>query len=473
MSGWGPTQVAVLGGGPGGYAAAFRAADLGFEVTLVEHNAVLGGVCLNVGCIPSKALLHAAKLIEDSRAAHEIGLNFGELPIDIGRLRDWQQSVVGRLTGGLDALARARGINVMRGVGRLESPNGLVVEVADGAGVIKFEHCVLAVGSRPSTLAILPADSPRVWDSTDALALSHVPGRLLVAGGGIIGVEMATVFAALGSRVTIVEATDGLMPGCDRDLVAPLERRLRECCEAIHLDTFIVGAERRDVGIDVLSGGSAGWEGPQCFDEILVARGRRANGDAFNAERAGLTVRGDGSIEVDAQRRTSVAGIYAVGDLTGAPMLAHKATHEGKVAAEVIAGSPASFEPRAIPSVVYTDPEIAWAGLTETEAVANGIPYERAAFPWAASGRALTLNRPEGLTKLLVEPGSRRVLGGGIVGPGASELIGEVALAVELGADCEDLALTVHPHPTLSETTAFAAEVANGTVVDLPPAQHR
>jgi dihydrolipoyl dehydrogenase len=458
-------DVVVLGGGPGGYTAAFRAADLGLGVTLVERHSCLGGVCLNVGCIPSKALLHAAKVLSDAREAADIGIDFGEPRVDLDALRAATGATVQRLTGGLAGLAKKRTVRVVQGTGRFTSPHALEVETADGAESIAFEHCVIAAGSEPARLPGLP-DDPRVMDSTGALALEEVPERLLVIGGGIIGLEMATVYDALGSRITVVEMMDQLIPGCDPDLVMPLRKRIAGRYEAIHLSTRVAGVEARARSLRVSFEGE-GAPPPQTVDRVLVAVGRRANGDRIGADEAGVEVDERGVIAVDAQLRTNVPHIHAIGDLTGEPMLAHKASHQGVVAAEVIAGQDVAFDVRSIPSVAYTDPEIAWTGLTATAAEREGIDHEVATFPWAASGRALTLGRPEGRTKVIVEPGTRRLLGVGIVGVNAGELIAEAVHALEVGSDAEDLALTIHPHPTLSETLMFAAEVAEGTVTDL------
>ncbi len=466
-------DLVVLGGGPGGYTAAFRAADLGLTVTLVEREAALGGVCLLVGCIPSKALLHAARLLEDAAAFAEHGIVFGKPRLDLARLAAWKDSVVARSAAGLASLARQRGIEVVQGSGRLTSAHELIVEGDTGARRLAFERLVVAVGSRVATIPGIPYDDPRVLDSTGALALVDVPQRLLIVGGGIIGLEMATVYGALGSRLTIVELMEDLVPGCDRDLVRPLERRLRERFGAeIHLGTRLQQVRPQAKGLE------ASFEGPgvppaALFDRVLVAVGRRPNGDVFGAEAAGIAVDGKGFLAVDRQQRTNVAHVFAVGDVVGPPMLAHKATHEGRVAAEVCAGRPASFDARVIPSVAYTDPEIAWVGLTEIEAGAQGIAYDKAAFPWSASGRAGTLGRSDGSTKLLVDPASGKLLGAGIVGPGAGELIAELALALEMDCEAADLALTIHPHPTLAETVGLAAEVHEGTVTDLYLARPR
>jgi dihydrolipoamide dehydrogenase len=457
-------DLVVLGAGPGGYTAAFRAADLGLRVALVERGPTLGGVCLNVGCIPSKALLHAARVIEDAAAMAEHGLRFGAPQVNAGRLRDWKDSVVARLTDGLDSLARQRKVTVIHGVACLVSPAEIEVEEAGARRRVSFAQCVLAAGSESVRLPGFP-DDPRIIDSTGALELD-LPASLLVVGGGIIGLEMATVYAALGVKVSVVELTPGLMPGCDRDLVRPLEKRIAARYERIMLGTRVAGVEPVAGGLRVSFEGERAPE-PQVYGKVLVAVGRAPNGRSIGAGAAGVHVDERGHIPVDRQMRTNVPHIYAIGDLAGPPMLAHKATHEGKVAAEAAAGLKSFFDARVIPSVAYTDPEVAWVGLTETEAKASGAAYEKASFPWAASGRSLALGRDEGFTKLLFDPQTHRVLGGGIVGSNAGDLIAEVALAIEMGADAADLALTIHPHPTLSETVAFAAEAFEGTLTDL------
>jgi len=457
-------DLVVLGAGPGGYTAAFRAADLGLSVALIERGPTLGGVCLNVGCIPSKALLHAARVLEDARSMAEHGIDFGEPRIDVPRLRDWKDSVVAKLTGGLDALARQRKVTVIRGQARFASPHELKVAAVDGDRAVSFAQCVVAVGSEPLRLPGLP-DDPRVIDSTGALELD-LPASLLVVGGGIIGLEMATVYDALGVPVSVAELTPGLMPGCDRDLVRPLQQRIARRYERILLGTAVSGVEPVADGLRVSFSGDRAPE-PTVFGRVLVAVGRTPNGGGIDAGAAGVRVDERGFIPVDRQMRTNVPHVYAIGDVVGPPMLAHKATHEGKVAAEAAAGLKSFFDARVIPSVAYTDPEVAWVGLTETEAKARGVAYERASFPWAASGRSLALGRDEGFTKLLFDPTSHRVLGGGIVGSQAGELIAEIALAIEMGADAADVGLTIHAHPTLSETVAFAAEAFEGTLTDL------
>ncbi len=458
-------QLLVLGAGPGGYTAAFRAADLGLRVTLVERWNTLGGVCLNVGCIPSKALLHAAKVIEEAQQMGAHGVSFGKAEIDTPKLRAWKAGVVQKLTGGLTLLAKQRKVEVVRGVGRFVSPRVLEVSHEGSTQRIRFEQCIIAAGSEPVKLPFIPED-PRIMDSTGALDLPDRRGRMLVIGGGIIGLEMACVYEALGARISVVELTGQLIPGCDADLVRPLERRLKMRYEQIMLDTKVVAVEARKDAVHVTFEGPAG-QGTEPYDRVLVAVGRVPNGRLLGAEAAGVDVDERGFIAVDGQMRTNVPHIFAIGDVVGQPMLAHKASHEGKVAAEVAAGRKSHFDARAIPAVAYTDPEIAWAGLTETQAKAKGIAIEKGAFPWVASGRSLSLGRDEGMTKLLFDPATHRVLGGGIVGPNAGELIAEVALAIEMGADAADVGLTVHPHPTLSETICFAAEAFEGTLTDL------
>ena len=458
-------QLLVLGAGPGGYTAAFRAADLGLQVTLVDRGPRLGGVCLNVGCIPSKALLHAAKVIDDARAMSAHGVVFGAPQVDFDKLRSWKNQVVGKLTGGLAGLAKQRKVEVLRGVGKFISPHVMEITHAGQRQRIRFEQCIVAAGSEPITLPFVPTDS-RVLDSTSALEIPENPGRLLVIGGGIIGLEMATVYDALGAKISVVELTTQLIPGCDVDLVRPLEKRLKARYQQIMLGTKVTGlsAQASELQVSFTAGESVST---QSFDHVLVAVGRVPNGRALGAEAAGMAVDARGYISVDKQQRSNVPHIFAIGDVVGQPMLAHKASHEGKVAAEVAAGHKTYFDARVIPSVAYTDPEIAWAGVTETTAKERGMTVEKAVFPWAASGRSLSLGRDEGLTKLLFDPATQRVVGGGMVGPNAGELIAEVALAIEMGADANDIALTVHPHPTLTETVAMAAEAYAGTLTDL------
>ncbi|MCX6385826.1 MAG: dihydrolipoyl dehydrogenase [Solirubrobacterales bacterium] len=465
-------QLLVLGAGPGGYTAAFRAADLGLKATVVDPRATLGGVCLNVGCIPSKALLHVARVIAEGEEVGAHGVRFGAPEIDVDGVRSWKQSVVDKLTEGLAGMAKQRGVEVVQGSARFTSPNTVEVISEEGAKSISFDNAIIAVGSSVAQIPGLPYDDPRLMDSTGALDLADLPGRLLVVGGGIIGLEMATVYDALGSTVTVVELMDQLMPGCDLDLVRPLQKRIAGRYEAIHLSTRVTEVKASKDGLLVTFDGPEAPE-PQLYDRILVAVGRRPNGLEVDCAAAGVNVDERGFIAVDARQATNVAHIYAVGDVVGEPMLAHKATHEAKVAAEVIAGHQVIFDPRGIPSVAYTDPEVAWVGLTETKAKAQGIEYEKAVFPWAASGRALAVSRPEGVTKLLVDPTTRRILGAGIVGVSAGELIAEAVHAIEMGAEAGDLALTIHPHPTLSETVGLAAEVAEGTITDIPQPRKR
>jgi dihydrolipoamide dehydrogenase len=458
--------VLVLGSGPGGYAAAFRAADLGLEVVMVERYPILGGVCLNVGCIPSKALLHVAKVIAEAETAGTHGISYNKPEIDLDALRSWKEGVVAKLTGGLKQMAKGRKVQVVTGDARFTGPNMLAVLGADGeTTTVSFDAAVVAAGSRSVQLAGIPHDDPRVMDSTGALELADVPERLLVVGGGIIGLEMATVYDALGSQVTVVELADGLIPGADRDLVKPLAKRIGERYAAIHLETKVDKIEAKDDGLHASFSGDVE---DAVFDRVLVAVGRISNGASLGLEHAGVHVDERGFIGVDGQQRTNIGHIYAIGDVTGGPMLAHKATAEGHVAAEVIAGHAAAFEPRGIPSVAYTDPEVAWVGLTETEAAEQSIAYEKSVFPWSASGRALAIDGADGLTKLLRDPQTGRVLGAGIVGPHAGDLIAEPGFALEMGADVADLGLTIHAHPTLSETIMLAAEIADGTITDLP-----
>jgi dihydrolipoamide dehydrogenase len=459
------TQLLVLGAGPGGYTAAFRAADLGLQVTLVERWPSLGGVCLNVGCIPSKALLHAAKVIEDAEAMSEHGIAFGAPALDLDKLREWKSSVVKKLTGGLRVLAKQRKVDVLQGVGRFVSANVVEVMGNSGSERIRFDQCIIAAGSEAIRLPGLPADK-RIMDSTDALELPEFSGGMLVIGGGIIGLEMACVYDALGSRVSVVELTPQLMPGCDPDLVRPLERRIRGRYQQILLGTKVTKVEPLEEGLRVTFEGDNA-PAPTVFERVLVAVGRVPNGKSIGAEAAGIKVSDRGFIPVDKQMRTNVPHIFAIGDIASMPMLAHKAMHEAKVAAEVAAGEKRAFDVRAIPSVAYTDPEIAWVGLTEIDAKAKNIPFKKGSFPWVASGRSLSIGRDEGFTKLLFDPETHRVLGGGIVGTNAGELISEIALAVETGCDAADIGLTVHPHPTLSETVAAAADAFEGTLTDL------
>ena len=452
----------VIGSGPGGYTAAFRAADLGVDVIMVERWPVIGGVCLNVGCIPSKALLHAAKVIDEAEAMAAHGVTFGKPKIDGEKLRDWKNEVVGKLTGGLQTMAKQRKVKVITGVAKFESTNRVRL---DNDETIDFKYCIIAAGSKPVMLPGLP-DDPRIVDSTGALELTPVPKKMLVVGGGIIGLEMACVYAALGTDVSVVELADSLMPGTDPDLLRPFMKIIKKRYNAIMVSTKVTGMRATVPGIEVsFEGDKAPSVG--VYDRVLVAIGRRANGGTLDAEKAGVAVDQRGIIEVDKQTRTNVPHIFAIGDLAGGPMLAHKASHEAKVAAEVVAGKKSYFDARTIPSVAYTDPEIAWVGLTELEAKAQGIDYEKAQFPWAASGRALALGRSEGFTKLLFDKKTGRVLGGAVVGQNAGDLIAEIGLAIEMDADASDISLTVHPHPTLSETIAFASEAFEGTLTDL------
>ena len=465
-------EVVVLGSGPGGYTAAFRAADLGKKVVLIERYSTLGGVCLNVGCIPSKALLHTAKVITDAEETEHHGVSFGQPNVDLEQLRTWKANdVVGKLTGGLSAMAKQREVTVVEGLGKFTSPNQIAVTGADGKVTkVGFENAIIAAGSQAAKFPGAP-DDDRIMDSTGALALADIPKRMLVIGGGIIGLEMGTVYDALGSKVSIVEFTDGLIQGCDRDLVRPLQKRMEKRFEAIMLNTKVAYIEAKKDGIHVsfegVNGNTEAPKGVEIYDRVLVSIGRRPNGLNIGAELAGVAVDERGFINVDKQMRTNVPHIFAIGDIVGQPMLAHKATHEGKVAAEVIAGHKVEFQAMVIPSVAYTDPEIAWAGMTEIEAKAKGITIEKASFPWAASGRAISVGRTEGATKLIFDKDTHRVIGAGIVGVNAGELLAEAVLAIEMGADAHDLGLSIHAHPTLSETVCFAAEMKEGTITDL------
>ena len=461
-------ETLVLGSGPGGYTAAFRAADLGQKVVMIERHERIGGVCLNVGCIPSKALLHTAKVINDAAEMSEHGINFTKPQIDIRKVESWKNSIVDKLTGGLKALATKRKVDILQGQASFVASHALEVKTSDGVKTITFDNCVIAAGSRVTKIPIFPNDDPRMMDSTDALDLADIPKNLLVIGGGIIGLEMATVYNALGAMVTVVELQNSLIPGTDQDIVKPLLKRIQEQYEAIYLNTKVINIRALKEGLKV---SFEGKDAPKTavFDKILVAVGRTPNGKLINAEAAGIVVNEQGFIEVDAQMRTNIAHIYAIGDIVGQPMLAHKAVHEAKVAAEVISGHKSAFDPMTIPSVAYTDPEVAWMGKSETEAKSEGIAYVKGAFPWAASGRSLSTGRDEGLTKALFDKESGRLIGAGIVGPNAGELIAEAVLALEMGADAEDIGMTIHPHPTLSETLGFAAEMAEGNITDLMP----
>ncbi|MCB2054402.1 MAG: dihydrolipoyl dehydrogenase [Geminicoccaceae bacterium] len=466
-------ELLVLGAGPGGYTAAFRAADLGLKVVLVDSRETLGGVCLNVGCIPSKALLHAAKVIGEGHEMAANGIRFGEPEIDIDKLRSWKDGVVGKLVGGLGGLAKQRKVEWVKGYGRFTGPHMLEVEEAGGKkSTISFDQAIIAAGSEPIRLPFVPHDDPRVMDSTGALELADIPKRLLVLGGGIIGLEMACVYQALGSKVSVVELMDQLMPGADKDIVAPLHKRVKGLYENIWLETKVTNVEARKEGLKVSFEGK-GAPASDTFDRILVAVGRKPNGGAIGADKAGVKVDERGFIAADSQMRTNVDHIFAIGDLISRLMLAHKAVHEGKTAAEAAAGKKSHFDAKVIPSVAYTDPEVAWVGLTETQAKAEGRTVGKGVFPWAASGRALANDRAEGMTKLIFDPETDRLLGAAIVGVSAGDLIAEAVLAIEMGADAQDIGLTVHPHPTLSESVGMAAEMFEGTITDLMPPKKR
>jgi len=460
------TEVLVLGGGPGGYTAAFRAADLGKQVTLVERYPVLGGVCLNVGCIPSKTLLHAASVLNEAKEINSAGISFAEPDIDLEKLRGWKNTISSQLTAGLAALAKQRNVTVVTGIGRFVSDMQVLVEDGDDTQAIEFEQAIIAVGSQPVKIPSFPNDDPRLMDSTDALNLESIPKKLLIIGGGIIGLEMATVYHSLGSKITVVEMQDQLIPGCDKDLVRPLMQRIKKQYDNIFLETQVKNIEALPEGLKVSFNGKDAPE-TAVFDKVLVAVGRRPNGHLIDADKAGVNVDERGFIYVDKQQRSNVKHIFAIGDVAGNPMLAHKASHEGKIAAEAVSGMTTEWRALTIPSVAYTDPEVAWMGLTENAAKAQGIAYEKAAFPWAASGRSLSIGRKEGVTKLLSDKQTGRILGAGIVGTNAGELIAEAVLALEMGASVEDLALTVHAHPTLAETLGFSAEMIEGTITDL------
>lgn len=459
-------EVVVLGSGPGGYSAAFRAADLGKKVILIERYDSIGGVCLNVGCIPSKALLHAAKVVDEVQEMADKGIDFGKPKFDTKKLVEWKSKVVGKLTGGLKMLAKQRKVDVVHGVGSFASSNTIEVETKEGKKTIRFDNAIIAAGSRVVKLPFLP-DDPRIIDSTGALELPNTNCKMLVIGGGIIGLEMATVYNALGAEITVVEMMDQIIPGCDKDIVTPLFKRIQKRYKNIFLKTKVTKVEAKKDGLYVTFEGENAPKEPEKFDLILSAIGRRPNGDQIAADKAGVKVDERGFIPVDKQLRTNVPNIYAIGDICGMPMLAHKAIPEGRTAAEVIAGMKHYFTPACIPSVAYTDPEVAWVGLTENEAKTKGIKYGKGVFPWIASGRSLSLGRDEGLTKLIFDEETHRILGAGIVGPSAGELMGEIGLAIEMGCDVEDIALTIHPHPTLSETVAMAAEIFEGTITDL------
>jgi dihydrolipoamide dehydrogenase len=461
------TQLVVLGAGPGGYSAAFRAADLGIETVIVDARETLGGVCLNVGCIPSKALLHVAKVIDDARDMASHGVSFGEPQIDLDKVRGWKDNVVGQLTKGLSGMSKMRKVKHVQGYGKFTGSNTLTVEGKDGTTTITFDNAIIAAGSEPVTLPFIPHDDPRVIDSTGALEMADIPEKMLVLGGGIIGLEMGTVYKALGSQIDVVEFLDQLVPAADKDIVKVYQKYVKNKFNVM-LETKVTAVEAKDDGLYVTFEGKQAPTEAVRYDKVLVAVGRRPNGSLVDAEKAGVTVTDRGFIDVDKQMRTNVNNIYAIGDLVGQPMLAHKAVHEGHVAAEVIAGKKHYFDPRGIPSVAYTDPEMAWVGLTEKEAKEQKVNYEAATFPWAASGRAIASARTEGLTKLIFDKDSGRVIGGAIVGINAGEMLGEIGLAIEMGADAEDIALTIHAHPTLNESIGLAAEIYEGSITDLP-----
>ncbi|MBL4872504.1 MAG: dihydrolipoyl dehydrogenase [Gammaproteobacteria bacterium] len=465
-------QVLVIGAGPGGYTAAFRAADLGLNVVLVEKYATLGGVCLNVGCIPSKALLHSAKVIDEAKSMEKHGVSFGEPTIDIDKIRSYKDGVVGQLTKGLSGMAKMRKVQVVHGNAQFTSSTSVDVDTADGKQTINFENCIIAAGSRVVQLPFLPKDD-RIIDSTGALELKDIPEKMLVIGGGIIGLEMATVYRALGAGITIVEMFDQLIPAADKDLVKVLHRFVKKQYDSILLETSVTKVEAKDDGLWVTFEGKKAPKEPQRYDRILSAVGRRPNGDLLNAQAAGVNVDERGFIAVDKQLKTNVTNIYAIGDLVGQPMLAHKATHEAHVAAEVIAGKKHAFEPQCIPSVAYTDPELAWVGLTEKEAKEKGIDFGVGTFPWAASGRAIGVGRTEGFSKTIYDKSNNQIIGAAAVGVNAGELIAEMGLAIEMGCEAEDIALTIHAHPTLSESFAFSAEAYEGTCTDLPPVRKK
>ncbi|KMV73998.1 dihydrolipoyl dehydrogenase [Rosenbergiella epipactidis] len=460
-------QVVVLGAGPAGYSAAFRCADLGLETVLVERYSTLGGVCLNVGCIPSKALLHVAKVIEEAKALEAHGIVFGKPETDIDKVRAWKDKVIGQLTGGLAGMAKGRKVTVVNGLGKFTGANTLAVEGENGTTTVNFDNAIIAAGSRPITLPFIPHDDPRVWDSTDALALTTVPERLLVMGGGIIGLEMGTVYHALGSSIDVVEMFDQVIPAADKDVIKVFTKRISKQFNLM-LETKVTAVEAKEDGIYVTMEGKKAPSEPQRYDAVLVAIGRVPNGKNLDAEKAGVNVDERGFIRVDKQLRTNVPNIYAIGDIVGQPMLAHKGVHEGHVAAEVIAGKKHYFDPKVIPSIAYTEPEVAWVGLTEKEAKEQGISYETATFPWAASGRAIASDCAEGMTKLIFDKETHRVIGGAIVGTNGGELLGEIGLAIEMGCDAEDIALTIHAHPTLHESIGLAAEIFEGSITDLP-----
>lgn len=461
------TQLVVLGAGPGGYSAAFRAADLGIETVIVDVNSKLGGVCLNVGCIPSKALLHVAKVIEEAKSLSAHGVDFGEPKFDLDKIRDWKDSVVDKLTSGLAGMSKMRKVKHVQGYGKFTGSNTLEVEGEDGKTTISFDNAIIAAGSEPVSLPFIPQDDPRVIDSTGALEMKDIPGKMLVLGGGIIGLEMGTVYNALGTKIDVVEFLDQLVPAADKDIVKVYQKTVKDKFN-IMLETKVTGVEAKDDGLYVTFEGKQAPAEPVKYDKVLVAVGRRPNGKLVDADKAGVTVDERGFINVDKQMRTNVSNIFAIGDLVGQPMLAHKAVHEGHVAAEVISGMKHYFDPKCIPSVAYTEPEMAWVGLTEKEAKEQGVSYETASFPWAASGRAIASAATNGMTKLIFDKDTHRVIGGAIVGTNAGEMLGEIGLAIEMGADAEDIALTIHAHPTLNESIGLAAEMYEGSITDLP-----
>ncbi|WP_016957914.1 dihydrolipoyl dehydrogenase [Catenovulum sp. SX2] len=463
------TQVVVLGSGPGGYSAAFRAADLGLEVTLIERYNALGGVCLNVGCIPSKALLHVTKhLVDAQNMAHE-GVTFAKPEVDIDKMRAHKDKVIGQLSGGVAGMAKMRKVNVVNGYGKFTGPNSIAVEAEDGSvTTVNFDNAIIAAGSRPVKLPFIPHEDPRVWDSTDALAMPFVPGNMLILGGGIIGLEMGSVYSALGAQIDVVEFMDQLIPAADKDIIKTFTKSISKKFNNIMLETKVTAVEAKEDGIYVSFEGKAAPAEPVKYDAVLVAVGRAPNGLLIDADKAGVTVTDRGFIEVNNQLKTNVPHIYAIGDIVGQPMLAHKAVHEAHVAAEVIAGQKHVFDPKVIPSIAYTDPEVAFAGVTEKEAKEKGIAYETAVFPWAASGRAIAQGAQDGFTKLIFEKETHRLIGGGIVGSNAGELLGEICLGIEMGCDAEDIALTIHAHPTLHESVGLAAEVYEGSITDIP-----
>ncbi len=460
-------QLVVLGAGPAGYSAAFRAADLGLDTVIVERYHTLGGVCLNVGCIPSKALLHVAKVIEEAKVLSSHGVEFGEPKINLDKVRQWKDKVIGQLTGGLGGMSKMRKVKVVNGFGRFTSPNTIEVQGEGQTTEIQFDHAIIAAGSKPIKLPFIPHDDPRVWDSTDALELKEIPKKLLVLGGGIIGLEMGTVYSALGSKVDVVEFADQLIPAADKDIIKAYTKHVEKRFN-IMLQTKVTAVTAEDKGLQVTFEGKQAPSEPVYYDTVLVAVGRTPNGLLIDAQKAGVHVTERGFIEVDKQLRTNVAHIFAIGDIIGQPMLAHKGVHEGHVAAEVIAGKKHYFDPKLIPSIAYTEPEVAWAGLTEKEAKEKGVDYEAAVFPWAASGRAIASDCPVGLTKLLFDKHTNRIIGGAVVGTNGGELLGEIGLAIEMGADAEDIALTIHAHPTLHESVGLAAEIYEGSITDLP-----